>query len=192
MGELASRLERIAVEARSPDGRLRAWVSGRLDLGLEFVPRAYRRYGEADLCHQLGRLATLTWTRYHREYVAVEDEFLDWPVRDRDAHDRLFEERAEQLTVDGVSPNGLVTVHTRALMRWDFQLAPGVSRRLDEQRFVAEVLGAAADTVRAYRARRARLFHEFYDLTAGLPPWVRARARRLSSGGVSSGRSGQW
>ncbi len=182
MGELARRLRRIVVEATSPDGLIRARVRDRLELDLEFGRRVYGSYRQAELARQLGRLATLTWTRYRRECLNVENAFLDWSVQEQDAHDRLFEERAERLTVAAQSPGGWVTVHSGALVRWDFTLVPDVQRRLTEQRFVAEVLGAAGGTVRAYRAERARLLDQFYDLAGGLPPWrrertVRARAR---------------
>jgi hypothetical protein len=154
---------------------MRACVRGRLDLDLEFAPRAFRLYNEAELSHQLNQLATVTWTRYRREYLEVENAFLDWSVQEVDPHDELFEELAEKLAVHGSSPAGWVTVHSRALVRWDFHLVPGVLQRLTEQRFVGEAVGAAANTIRAYRARRARLLDEFYDLAAGLPPWVRER-----------------
>jgi hypothetical protein len=185
MGELASRLERITVEATSPDGRIRAWVRGQLELDIEFGMRAYRSHDDAELSRQLGQLATLTWTRYHREYIEVENAFLDWSAQEQDAHDRLFEEQAEQLTVVGSSPGGWVTVRSRALARWDVHLVPGVQQQLTEQQFVDEVVGAAGHTVRAYRAARARLLDQFYDLAGGLPPWRRERANG------AGGRSGQ-
>jgi hypothetical protein len=175
MGELAGRLQRIAIEATSPDRLIRARVHGRLDLDLEFATRAYGSYPDAELARQLGQLATLTWTQYRREYLQVENTFLDWSAQEKDARDRLFEERVEQLTVEVSSPGGRLNVRSRALVRWDFTLAPGVQRRLTEQRFVAEVLAVAGGTIRAYRAARARLLDEFYDLASGLPPWRRVR-----------------
>jgi hypothetical protein len=176
MVELARRLERITVGATSPDGRIRARVGGRLDLELAFAPRSYGRHTEAELGHQLGQLATLAWTRYHREYLEVESAFLDHAVQEQDARDRLFEERAKQLTVERTSPARWVTVRSRALARWDFHLDSGVLQRLSERHFINEVLGATADTIRAYRAGRARLLDEFYSLADGLPPWRRERA----------------
>lgn len=175
VGELAGRLQRIVVEATSPDGMIRGRVRGRLDLDLEFVRRAYGSYRDAELARQLGQLATSTWTRYRREYLDVENAFLDWSVQEKDARDRLFEERAERLTVEVSSPGGSVAVRSRALVRWDFTLAPGVQRRLTEQQFVAEVLAVAGKTVRAYRTARVRLLDQFYDLAGGLPPWRRVR-----------------
>ena len=166
MGELAHRLERIAVEATSPDGRIRARVRGKLELDLEFGARSYGSYQEAELARQLGQLATVTWTRYHREYVEAEKAFLDWSVQERDPHDRQFEEQAAQLTVAGSSPDGWVTMRSRALIRWDVHLLQDVQRQLPEQRFIGEVLGAATDTIRAYRAGRARLLDQFYDWPA--------------------------
>jgi hypothetical protein len=177
MGELAGRLQGIVIEATSPDGLIRARVRGRLDLDLEFGGRAYGSYPAAELARQLGQLATLTWTRYHREYLEVENAFLEWSVQEKDAHDRQFEERAEQLLVEVSAPGGSVAARSRALVRWDFTLAPDVQRRLTEQQFVGEVLAVARGTVRAYRAARARLLDEFYDLAGGLPPWRREERR---------------
>jgi hypothetical protein len=181
MGELISRLRRVVVEATSPDGSIRARVRDRLEFDLEFGRRVYGSYPDAELARQLGMLATLTWTKYRRACLDVENAFLDWSMQEQDTHDRLFEERAERVTVAAQSPGEWVTVQSRALVRWDFTLVPGVQRRLTEQRFVAEVLGAAGATVRAYRAERARLLDQFYDLAGGLPPWRRERAVRLGA-----------
>jgi hypothetical protein len=173
LGELARRLERIVVNAMSPDGCIHATVRGRLELGMSFAPRAYQQYTEGELAHQLGQVATLTWTRFRREYLDVEREFLEWSVPQLDARDRLFQERAEQLSVEGSSPDGSVTARSRALARWEFHIAAGRLRELTEREFTAVALATADDTVRVYRAGRARLLDESYGLADGLPPWRR-------------------
>lgn len=169
MGQLAAQLERISVEAVSPDGRITAGVHGRLRLTLEFRGRAYGSYPDHELGHQLGRVADLAWVRYHREYAEVEAAFTDGYQPDRDPVDRRFEQQAAELTVTGSSPSGWVTIASRALASWTVEVRAGAQRELAEDRFVAEVLAAAAATLGAYRAARSRLLHEYYDLAGALP-----------------------
>ncbi len=78
MGQLAAQLERISVDVASPDRHIRAGVHGRLQLTPEFRQRSYGSYDASELGHQLGRLATLAWVRYHREYTEIEAAYLDW------------------------------------------------------------------------------------------------------------------
>jgi hypothetical protein len=180
MGELAKLLERIDVEVTSPDGQMTARVQGRVQLSLDFRGRAYGRYDDAELARQLGQLATLTWVRYHRDYMEVEEAFLGHSVQEQEPEDLRFEREAEQLTVSASSPSGWVTTTSRALVSWTVRLEPGIQRELSQDQFVAEVLASAADTIGAYRAARAQLLDQYYDLSAGLPPWRRS--------GVAEGR----
>jgi hypothetical protein len=177
MGELAKLLERIDVEVTSPDGQMTARVQGRVQLSLEFRGRAYGRYEDTDLARQLGQLATLAWIRYHRNYMEVEEAFLNHSVQEQDPEDLQFEREAEQLTVTGSSPGGWVTTTSRALISWTVRLEPGTQRELSQDQFVSEALAAAGETVGAYRAARARLLDQYYDLSAGLPPWRRSGAK---------------
>ncbi|MEU8662593.1 hypothetical protein [Actinoplanes philippinensis] len=174
MGELARLLERIDAEATTPDGQIRARLSGRMQLALEFRPRAYGSCADAELGRRLSRIATMLWVRYHREYVEVENSFLGFPEPDPDPEDRRFEQEAEELTVSASSPGGWVTMTSRALAFWTVDLAAGTQRSLAQDRFVTEVLAAGSATITAYRSARMRLLDRYYDLADGLPPWRRS------------------
>ncbi|BCY08927.1 hypothetical protein [Actinoplanes sp. L3-i22] len=173
MGQLAAQLGRISVDVASPDGRLRAGVHGRLQLRLEFRDRSYGTYDDAELGQQLGRLATLAWARYHREYTEIEAAYLDGYEPDRDASDQGFEQEARELTVTGVSPGGWVGITSRALATWTVTIRGGAQRQLAQERFISEAMAAATATIGAYRSSRAQLLDRYYDLSASLPPWRR-------------------
>ncbi|MFI1996291.1 hypothetical protein [Actinoplanes sp. NPDC020271] len=179
MGQLAERLERIHVEVASPDGSIHAAVHGRLHMSLEFRQRSYGSYDDPALGHQLGRLATLAWVRYHREYTEIETAYLGGYEPDRDPSDRRFEQDADELIVTGTSPDGWVSITSRALASWTVTVRSGAQRQLSQQHFIGEALAAAAATVSAYRSSRARLLDQYYDLSAGLPGWRRADSRSL-------------
>ncbi|MDR6325921.1 hypothetical protein [Actinoplanes couchii] len=178
MGELAGLLERIDVSATSPDGAIRATVSGRLRLTLDIRSRDYTSCSETDLAHRIERLATTLWIRYHREYAEVEEAFLGPPGADPTPEDRRFGQEAADLTVTATSPGGWVTVTSRALATWTVRLEPGIQRELSVDRFAAEAIAAATGAIGAYRAGRMRLLDRYYDLSNGLPPWRRADSPR--------------
>jgi hypothetical protein len=173
VGQLATQLEQISVNVASPDGRIRAGVCGRLRMKLEFRQRSYGSYDDAELGRQLGRLATLAWVRYHREYTEIETAYLDGYEPDRNVPDRSFERDAEKLTVTGTSPCGLVSITSRALATWMVTIKNGAQRQVTSDQFVGEALAAATATISAYRSSRAELLDRYYDLSAGLPPWRR-------------------
>jgi hypothetical protein len=174
VGQLAAQLERISVEATSPDGRIRAGLGGRLHLALEFRDRSYGSYADSELGHQLGRVAALVRVRYRREYSEVEAAFSGGYEPDRDPVDRSFEQEAAELIVAVTSPDGWIGVTSRALESWTVVVRPGAQHALTQGRFVTEALTAAAGTVDAYRSGRARLLDKYYALGAGLPAWRRA------------------
>jgi hypothetical protein len=177
VGLLAAQLERISVSAVSPDGRIHAGLHGRLQMTLEFRQRSYGGYDDDALGHQLGRLATLVWVRYHRDYTEIEAAYLGGYEPDRDPSDRRFEQDADELTVTGGSPDGWISITSRALASWAVTVRSGAQRRLSQQQFIGEALAAATTTVSAYRLARNRLLDQYYDLSAGLPAWRRAGMR---------------
>jgi hypothetical protein len=69
-----------------------------------------------------------------------------------------------------------VTTTSRALVSWTVRLEPGIQRELSQDQCVSEVLTSATNTINAYRAARTQLLDQYYDLSAGLPPWRRSGA----------------
>ncbi|BCY13242.1 hypothetical protein [Actinoplanes sp. L3-i22] len=121
-----------------------------------------------------GSVSGAVRVRYHREYAEVEAAFLDGYEPDRNPVDRSFEREAAELTVTGSSPDGWISITSRALASWTVVVGPGAQRELFQDRFVTEALTAADGTINAYRSGRARLLDQYYDLGAGLPAWRRA------------------
>jgi hypothetical protein len=173
MGQLAEQLATVAVEARSPDGNVRAWAHGRDVVGVEFAAGSYGCYSETVVVSQLEQLATRVWSRYKRAYVEVMDAYLDWPERDGESGvDAAFRERVEHLVAAGRSASAAVAARSVGLVRWEFAIAEGTLSRLDVDDFVAEVVGAVAATVADYRRQTIVLTAELY----GPPPGHRAVA----------------
>jgi hypothetical protein len=176
MGELVDRLERLAVEAWSPDGRMAATAEGRYQVRLRFVSGAYRKYDEVELGHQLAQLATVLWTRYRREYTEIVAAFHDDddPATDEEPRDRIFRERLEQLDVSGTSAQGSIALRSRALVRWEVVVTEGTLRRLTEEQFLGELDSAIADILGDYQAQLITLTDELYDI--GVPASFRQSA----------------
>jgi hypothetical protein len=170
MGDLEDRLARIVVDASSPDGMISARASGQ-DVAVRFQAGAYRRYTESGLAHQLGQLATLTWTRYRREYLETVDAYFEDPVDDDTPEGQEFQQRLEQLVVTGGSSDRSVSVRSRGLVHWDFMIAAGTVARLPEDEFVTQLTVAVTSLLADHRARVFALRDELFDL--GLPPWAR-------------------
>jgi hypothetical protein len=169
MGELVDRLERLAVEAWSPDGRIAATARGRYQVQLRFVGGAYRGYADAELGHQLAQLATVLWTRYRREYTEIVAAFHDDddPVIEDEPRDLVFRERLEQLVVSGTSAQRWIRLRSRALVRWEVTAAEATVRTLTEEQFLGEVDSAVTDILGDYQAQLITLTDEIYDI--GVP-----------------------
>jgi hypothetical protein len=177
MVRLSDHLTRLAVTVSSPDGRLTAEVRHPDRIAVRFGAGAYRSYRPDALSHQLALLATLTWTRYRRGYLAVLDEYLGGLIDDGDAdpQDREYWHRLTDIAAAGRSAGGEVAVRSRALVHWEFDIGEGALNSLREHEFVAELCGAVHMLVADYRARLILLTDEVYGL--GLPAWRRAGAR---------------
>jgi hypothetical protein len=80
----------------------------------------------------------------------------------------------------GTSTHGDVEVRSRALVRWEFDLADGALPVLSEGEFLVELHSASGALLADYRARVTLLTAELYDL--GLPRW------RLAGTGVPGRR----
>jgi hypothetical protein len=173
LGRLVDRLEDLAVEAVSLDGKIRASVRGRCRVTVGFAPWSYGSYAEPDLGHQLAHLASLLWTRYRRDYTEIVDAFLEEPVHVEDDDDRRFAERLARLRVSGRSTKGRISVDSRALVRWEVAVAAGTVRALGEDEFLAELASAVDDVLADYRAQLVLLTDEIYGI--GLPSWRRSK-----------------
>jgi hypothetical protein len=182
MGELLDRLERLRVEARSPDGRIGAEAHGKYHVTVWFAANAYRAYTEWDLGHQLAQLASVVWTRYRRQYTEIMAAFLDEPPPVLDSDDLRFQQRLEEMTVAGRSTSQWINVRSRALVRWEFAISGGAIHTLGEEEFLAELNSAVTDILRDYQSKLRLLTDDIYDI--GLPRSAREQRRARLKGAV--------
>lgn len=167
---IAEKLDGLTIQSSSPDGRIRAVLTGRTNLKLEFWPGGYGEYTERDLEHQLSRLATLTWTGYRRGYTEIVTaaglEVVLEPGDEWNSRDRRYQEERLEVEGRGESARGSVRTRTLALLRWQFKIKDGTLRAVPEAAFVREALGAVGLAIKDYRSQSTRLRQEYFG--AGL------------------------
>lgn len=176
-------LNRMVIEATSPDGNVHARVSAGPEVELWFRPGAVDRYTEDRLEHQLSRLASATAAAYlrgqaeaYRRADDIDPAETDGS-RSEDPRRRRFTEALNAVRGEGSSARGTVGVRTVGLVRWAVEIRPGTLRRLDEQLLLSELHSALAALLRDREMKITLLKAEIYDL--GLPSsWRDAVARR--------------
>lgn len=171
MGEIRDRREALTVRAESPDGGIRAILTGGRFQTLGFRPGRYHRYREPELEHQLARLATLLFTGHSRGMRMIKERAgvrsYDDPAMAVDATERRYLEAVRSFTATGAGRLDLVRVQTVGMLRWRCRIRPGTVTTLSEDEFVAEAT-AAATAARANVSRQiARIKDECFDLKRG-------------------------
>src|SRR5689334_20369179 len=109
--DLGEQLRAMKVTATSPDGAIRATVTGENRLELRFQPRAYQWYDDHGLARELTALGTTTWvawTRQHEEITRLalgqsRDEAEQGRRRDGDPRYDRFMEALRRLACEGAS-----------------------------------------------------------------------------------------
>jgi hypothetical protein len=174
MGHFGDRLATLSVHAVSQDGRIEARASGPGGIDGSFAPGAYRSCREADLARQLGQVGALLWVKYRRAYLEILEDYLGELVDEGDdsSREREYWQRLAELTVTGVSAHDEITVHSRALVSWEFTIVPGTAQALSESEFLAEVRSGVVAALADYRAQVVLLTGDYFDL--GLPRGHRA------------------
>jgi hypothetical protein len=180
MSDAHGPLDKLIIKAHSPDGLVLATLSDRTKVELRFEPRAYRRYSAADLGAQLTQLATRLWVAYRRGYFQALSEARGETIT---GNERVYSPREQQfrkdqaaLEVRGVSPEGWVTIHSTALVRWQVRIKPGFNRSLDEQQFLAEADAALRELLDDYFEQARQLLVKHFDLKLP-PPTHQSRAQ---------------
>jgi hypothetical protein len=163
----------LVIRAVSPDGNITAEVRDRDQVDLRFAAGAFRSYDAARLANQLDQLAALTWVRHRRECVEVVALMHGKPADPRDARaeDEVFRHGLEQLTLTGASADGIVSVRSRGLVRWQFQLHGDIPAAVPERAFTAAVRSAVDAVLADHRSQVVLLRDEVYGL--GIPAWMR-------------------
>lgn len=137
MASIGDYLDKMVVSVTSPDRNIRARVTNAKDVEVEFAPRAFERYDEERLSHQLARLGVSAWVGYHRGRSEAyrkslnlsSDELAAAEKPSDDPHRRRYEEALNAIEAEGLSTRGMLRVRTRGMMQWKVDIAPGAIRQ---------------------------------------------------------------
>lgn len=180
MSTLRERLDALTVEATSPDGQIKARLSGDDDLTVAFKPGSFDGYSERALEHQLERLAVLTWVQYRRGYFKALNP--DEPLSDKtttpthwNAKYRQYHEEVAEMVGQGKAPSELFEVRSKGLAFWKVRIEDGALKQLGEERFIGELL-VAFSRVRADSERKRTLLKDKH-FGLNLPPGARRNPR---------------
>jgi hypothetical protein len=175
MASIGDYLDRMVIAVTSPDGNIRARVSNYTEVEVELDPRAFERYDEERLGHQLARLGGTTWVAYHRgrseaykrslELSAAELAEAEKPSED--PRRRAYEEELNNIEGEGVSTGRMVRIRTRGMTQWSVDIAPGTIRRLGRERFLAELQSAIKALLSDREMKIIVLKSQYFDL--GIP-----------------------
>lgn len=163
-------LDTMVIEVTSPDKKIKAKVRDRRRVQVAFRPGVYGSYEHAALEHQLGQLASLTWTAYLRGYRAGVKK-AGRVINDWDVKRRAYREELSKLRAYGVSQHEFAKAYTNGLVRWKLELQSHAQEQLSEQQFVAEVESAVANTIIKYEERVVLLKDKHFRFD--LPPSIR-------------------
>ena len=166
MGEFADLVAALRVRAHSPDGRIFCEVAGPQQIEVAFPDNGYYEYlADRDLADQLGRLASVAFSRYRREYEEVLHRYRDYqPAPYELPADTEFRERQAAIRVSAVSPQRWIEAESRGLARWDVRVEDGARRALTQGEFLAEVGGAVSALMRDWRHKVIALTDKIYSI----------------------------
>ncbi|MBB4745712.1 hypothetical protein BJY16_009171 [Actinoplanes octamycinicus] len=183
--DLGEQLRTMTVTGTSPDGAVRATVTGENRLDLSFQPRRFEWYDEHGLAQQLSALGTTTWvawTRQRQEILRMSlgqsrEEAEQGRDEFRDFRDQEFDQRVRSLLCAGASTDGKVHIVLDGVTRWRVEIAEGSLRRHTAGSFTAETVSAFDALIRDRAMKMSLLKADHFDI--GVPRrWLeRARAR---------------
>lgn len=176
MASFGDNRDSTVITMTSPDQNIHVRFSNGKDAEVWFRPDAYRRYREDQLSHQLARLGATTWVAYHRaqaeayrreqglsteEVAAGEQRLMERP------NHREYTQALNNIEGDGVSPSGVIRIHTRGLLEWCVEIAPGTIREFSEEQFLAELHAAFNSLMNDREMQAVILKSEMFDM--GIP-----------------------
>lgn len=185
MNDIGQQFQMMLVTGTSPDGNVRALITGERDLRVEFRPDSFESYDEVSLERQLAGLAVRTWVAWTRErreisrrasgLTRAEAEEARRASRDQKIH--AYEEALKMIECDGVSPDQTVRIRTTGMTQWHVVIAGGALRRLGVHQFTAELRSAFRSLLRDRDSKIALLKAEHFDI--GIPRSWQTRAENL-------------
>ncbi|AEV81876.1 hypothetical protein ACWT_0862 [Actinoplanes sp. SE50] len=183
--DLGEQLRTMTVTATSPDGAIRATVTGENRLELRFQPRTYQWYDDHGLARELTALGTTTWVAWTRQRAEVtrlslgqsRGEAEQSQRRDGDPRHDRFIEALRRLECDGVSRDRSIHLRLAGATRWQVEIADGTARNTPERTFVEQAVSAVDSVIQDRSMKMALLRAEHFDI--GVPSSWLDRVRSL-------------
>lgn len=181
------------IRASSPNEMIHAQITGSTDLEIWFEPRTFDRFDEADLAHQLARLAQTLWVAHQRERdaayrtatgLSTDEAITARSIADDDPQRSAYNEALNQVEGEGVSADGSIRIRTRGMLSWTFDVAPEAPRRLGEDAFVSQVRSAYRSLLADRELKISVLKADHFDM--GIP---RAWREKMAELRAINGRS---
>lgn len=181
--DLGEQLRTMTVTTSSPDGSIRATVTGENQLQLRFQPRTYQWYDDRGLARELTALGTTTWVAWTRKREEVTRIALGQSHAEAeqsrqgtdDPRDERFAEQVRGLSCEGTSRDRTVHIRLTGATRWQVEIADGTVRSRSESAFIEEAVSAFDAVIRDRTAKLALLRGEHFDI--GVPRKWLERAR---------------
>jgi hypothetical protein len=173
--DLGERLRTMTATATSPDGAIRATVTGENRLELRFQPRTYQWYDDRSLARDLTALGTATWVAWTRQREEVtrlalgqsREEAEQSRRRDGDPRHDRFAEALRGLECEGISRDRSVRLRLTGATRWQVDIAGGTVRNTPEPTFVEQAVSAFDMVMQNRSMKMALLRAEHFDI--GVP-----------------------
>ncbi|MEU4619316.1 hypothetical protein AB0G04_04945 [Actinoplanes sp. NPDC023801] len=177
--DFGEQLRGMSATGTSPDGQIRAMISGALDLRITFSRGTFEWYDEHGLSRQLAGLGTNTWVAWERERreiyrrsqsLTVEEAEQERRARG-DSRQERFAADLRELECEAISPSAALRIRTLGMIDWRVEIESGALRQFRERDFIGEVTAAFASLMRDRERRLILLKAEHFDL--GIPrSWV--------------------
>jgi hypothetical protein len=143
---LSERLDRMVIDASSPDGVISAELYDRDQVKLRFAPGRFAWLDERDLEHKLEALGRVVWSRRQREYYAILSDINETRIDGEPApvNDGQWEfvQRREQIVASGQSADGRISLSVKGMQHWTVRVQDGTVRELSEDAFAQGVRDA--------------------------------------------------
>jgi hypothetical protein len=173
--DFGEQLRAMSVSGTSPDGQIRAMISGDLSLRITFPPGTYEWYDERGLSRQLAGLGTNVWVAWERERREIyrrsqsltAEEAEQERRNDDDSRQQRFAADLRELECEAVSPSAVLHIRTTGMINWQVEIEPGTLRQFRERDFIGEMTGAFASLMRDRERKLILLKAEHFDL--GIP-----------------------
>lgn len=160
-------LDGITVTVTSPDGNIECDLTDGRNVVVGFAPGSYRRYQEAELARQLGRVLSSLWVAHRRAHLTVLNESSGCAVRGSgsriDRSSREFTEARETVRAAGRSESGRIVMSSTGLTRWEVRIRPDTVRQVNEEVFLNDLWTGFLAVMSDYRRQLAEVRRQIFD-----------------------------